>query len=95
MLPYIPFKQGTKPVASVKAKQDVLWAKMWHYYMFRRDDFLTHYHVRSNAESTVAMVKAKFASAVRAKLPTSQINEVLLKCLAHNLCVLIQSISTN
>lgn len=91
-VPYIPFKEGTKPVPSVKTERDDLWAKMWYYYNFRRDDFLTHYHVRSNAESTVAMIKAKFGGSVRAKLPTSQVNEVLLKCLCHNLCVLVQSI---
>jgi len=60
--------------------------------MFRRDDFLAHYYVRSNAESTVAMVKAKFGSSVRAKLPVAQVNEVLCKVLCHNICVLIQSI---
>ena len=38
------------------------------------------------------MVKAKFGGSVRAKTPTAQVNEALLKFLAHNICVLIQSI---
>ena len=91
-VPYIPFKEGTKAVPSIKTEQDALWAKMWYYYNFRRDEFLAHYHVRSNAETTAMMLKAKFGASVRAKLPTAQINEVLLKCLCHNLCVLVQSI---
>ena len=37
------------------------------------------------------MIKAKFGSAVRAKTPVAQINEVLAKVLCHNVCVLIQS----
>ena len=37
------------------------------------------------------MVKAKFGDAVRSKNPTAQVNEALCKILAHNLCVVIQS----
>lgn len=91
-MPYIPFKEGTKAVPGIKTEQDELWAKMWYYYNFRRDDFLSHYHVRSNVETTMSMIKAKFGGSVRAKLPISQVNETLLKCLCHNLCVLVQSI---
>jgi hypothetical protein len=38
------------------------------------------------------MIKGKFGGAVRAKTPTAQVNEVLCKVLAHNLCVLIASV---
>lgn len=38
------------------------------------------------------MVKAKFGANVRAKTPTAQVNEALLKFLCHNIVVLIQSI---
>jgi len=55
-------------------------------------EFLTHYHKRSNVETTFAMVKAKFGGSVRAKTPTAQVNEALLKFLCHNTVVLIQSI---
>ena len=65
---------------------------MWHYYQFQREEFLTHYHKRSNAETTFHMVKAKFGGSVRAKTPTAQVNEALLKFLCHNVVVLIQSI---
>ncbi len=37
------------------------------------------------------MIKMKFGTRVRAKTPTAQINEVLCKILAHNICCLIQS----
>lgn len=90
--PFIPFKAGTKPVPTVKAEQDAVWERLWHFYMFRRDDFLAHYHRRSNVETTMSMIKAKFGSSVRAKTPIAQVNEVLLKCLCHNVCVLISSI---
>ena len=50
-----------------------------------------HYHKRSNAETTVAMIKAKFGASVRSKTGRAQVNEVLCKVLCHNFCVLIQS----
>ena len=60
--------------------------KMYHYYHFRRDEFLTHYHKRSNAESRFSMIKAKFGDRIRSKTDTAQVNEVLLKILCP--CVL-------
>src|SRR5258707_440841 len=51
-----------------------LFEKMFHYYQFRRDDFLKHYHQRSNVETTYAMVKAKFAGYVRSKTDTAMMN---------------------
>ena len=53
--------------------------------------FDAHYHRRSNAETTFSMVKGKFGDSVRAKSYRGQVNEVLLKCLCHNICVLIHA----
>lgn len=64
--------------------------KMFHYFQFKKDEFLAHYHRRSNVESTFSMVKRKFGSDVRSKTDAAMKNEVLCKLVAHNLCVLIQ-----
>lgn len=37
------------------------------------------------------MIKAKFGERLRCKTTAAQINEVLCKVRAHNLCVLVQS----
>jgi hypothetical protein len=37
------------------------------------------------------MIKAKFGERLRCKTTAAQINEVLCKVLAHNLCMLVQS----
>lgn len=84
--PYIPFKSN----ATGKARGSMLWTKMYHYFMYHNDEFMAHYHKRSNAESTVNMVKAKFGDSVRSKAWTAQINEVLCKVICHNICVIIQ-----
>lgn len=58
---------------------------------FHRSEFLAHYHQRSNAESTMWMIKSKFGAFVRSKNPTAQVNEVLCKVLCRNIVVLIAS----
>jgi transposase len=63
---------------------------MYHYFEFKNAEFLEHYHKRSNAETTFHMIKSKFGDAVRSKTEVAQVNEVLLKVLCHNICVVIQ-----
>lgn len=84
-MPYIAFKSIHSGAAGG------LWEKMYHYYSFRRDEFLTHYHKRSNVESTFSMIKAKFRDHVRSKTDVAMTNEVLCKVLCHNICCVIQS----
>ncbi len=81
---FIPFKEN-----STGAKGG-LFEKMYHYFQYRQEEFLQHYHKRSNVESTFSMVKRKFGDAVRSKSDTAMVNEVLCKFLCHNLCVLNQ-----
>ena len=86
--PYIPFK--TNVTASTN-KGNELWKKLFHFYSFKREEFLMHYHKRSNVETTFSMIKAKFGERLRSKTETAQVNEALCKVLCHNLCVVIQS----
>jgi hypothetical protein len=85
--PYVPFRQGFKAGKDASAT----WSKLWHYYHLNREEFLAHYHLRSNAESTFSMIKAKFGERLRSKTETAQTNEVLLKVLCHNVCCVIRS----
>ena len=87
---YIPFKSNSKAITH--HKRDSLWERTFHYFNLNRADFLAHYHKRSNVETTFSMVKAKFGGAVRSKTAAAQVNEVLVKILCHNICVLIQAI---
>lgn len=84
-VPYIAFK--TNATGEVGG----MFQQMYHYYCFHRDEFLSHYHKRSNGETVFHMIKAKFSTRLRSKGDTAQINEALCKVLAHNICVLIQS----
>ena len=88
---YVPFKSNSVGHQG-HHKHDSLWERTYHYYNLNRADFLAHYHKRSNVETTFSMIKAKFGGAVRSKTPVAQVNEVLVKILCHNICVLIQSV---
>ena len=90
--PYIPFvRTATGRTNTKNPRPDNLWSQAWHFYNFHQEEFAAHYHRRSNAETVMAMIKAKFGASVKSKTPTAQVNEVLCKVLAHNICVLIQS----
>jgi len=84
-IPFIVFK------TSVTGASGGLWEKMYHFFQFNRDAFLTHFHKRSNVESTISMIKAKFRDHVRSKTDTAMRNEVLCKALCHNICCLIHA----
>jgi len=96
-VPYVPFKSTSTGRGWVKGENQVtggcdLWLKMWRYYTFHSEQFMEHYHKRSNVESTFSMIKAKFGNGLRSKGRIAQINEALCKVLCHNICCVIQSI---
>ena len=62
---------------------------MYYYFMFKRDEFLSHYHKRSNVESTFSMMKRQFGDSLRSKTDVAMVNEALCKILCHNIVVLI------
>lgn len=85
-MPFIPFKSN----AHADRGTDV-WSKMFFFYNYKREEFLAHYHKRSNVESVFQMIKSKFGERLKSKTETAQVNEALCKVLCHNLCVVIQS----
>lgn len=87
-VPFIPFKK----YAVGRAGRSPTWRKMFHYFNLNQDEFMQHYHLRSNCETTFSMVKAKLGDTVKSKNFTAQKNELLCKLIAHNIIVLIQEI---
>lgn len=67
---------------------------MYHYFMLNNEEYLSHYHKRSNVETTVHMIKSKFGDRVRSKSWNAQVNEVLCKVIAHNICCVIMEMHT-
>ncbi len=85
-IPYIPFKSNSRQ----EPKGHHIWTSMYTYFYNNQAEFMKHYHQRSNVESTFSMIKRNFGTNLRTKNWTSQTNEILMKCLCHNLSVLVQ-----
>jgi transposase len=85
--PFIPFKSN-----AIDDKKCPAWSKLFHLYSYRVDEFLPHYHQRSNSESTFSMMKRVFTDTLRSKGAEAQTNEVLLLVIAHNIRTLVHSI---
>ncbi|MBI5001272.1 MAG: IS5 family transposase [Euryarchaeota archaeon] len=83
--PYIPFKSHT----TEKGHGKRMWRTMYHYFQLHREEFMEHYHKRSNVESTFGAIKMKFGETLKSKDPTAQTNELLCKILAYNITVII------
>jgi transposase len=81
---YIPFK------SNITGAVGGLFEKMFHYFKFKNDEYMAHYHKRSNVESTFSAIKRKFGDSVRSKCDYAMVNEVFCKILCHNICCLIQ-----
>ena len=85
--PFIPFKS-----TAIGTSKSATWNRLFHFFQFQKDEFLKHYHQRSNVESTFSSIKRKFGAIIRSKTPVAQQNEALLKVLCHNLVCLIHEI---
>jgi len=68
-----------------------LFEKMFHYYQYNREEFMSKYHKRSNVESTFSAVKRLFGDSVRSRHDVAKVNEVLAKFVCYNLTCVIHS----
>ncbi|MHC1609446.1 MAG: transposase [Candidatus Methanofastidiosia archaeon] len=83
-IPLIPFKS----ICTANRRGSPNWKKMYHFYHEHQDLFMQHYHQRSNVESVFSTMKRVTKRKLFSKSFEGQKNEVLLKCLVHNLRVL-------
>lgn len=90
-VPYIPFKKNV----TGRARGSAMWRKMYHYFQLNREEFMEHYHKRSNIESTNAAIKRKFGETLKSKNRVAQENELLAKIIAYNLTVVIHEMYEN
>ena len=93
--PYIPFKSNDtpKPNYILNREENTTWSKYYHYFMLNREQFMEHYHKRSNVETAFFMIKSKFNDQIKSKSREAQMNEALLKVLCNNIVVLIHEMN--
>jgi hypothetical protein len=85
---YIAFKSNTTGAVGGALE------KAFHFFQFNQEEYMTHYHKRSNVESTFSAIKRKFGDSVMSKNPVAMVNEILCKILCHNLTCLVQEQET-
>ena len=69
---------------------------MYHYFQANKDEFMEHYHKRSNVESTNAAIKRTFGETLKSKNQVAQVNELLAKIATrHNPTVVIHEMYKN
>lgn len=89
-IPYILFKNNSIG----RSGRVPMWNTMYHLFITNQEEFMKHYHQRSNVESIFSAIKRKFGDYLRSKSKIGCENEILLKCLIHNICCLIQEMFT-
>lgn len=87
-MPYIPFKGNVRGTRTREGSP--IWKKMYYCFQLRNDEFMSHYHKRSNAETVFHIIKMKFGDKIRSEDTVAQENELMCKFIAHNICVVLQ-----
>jgi transposase len=90
-IPFIAFKSNSTDRGAA-GKGSKAYRDMFHFFMWKHEEYLACYHKRSNVETTFSMMKRKFGDSLRSKTDTAMVNEALCKILCHNLVVLIHEI---
>ena len=80
--PYIRFRSNAK-----FSDSHTTWNKMLHYFLASKDEFYSIYNKRNNVEAGFSAMKRKFGNRLTSRTKIAQINELLAKVLAYNLCI--------
>jgi len=88
-LPFVPFSPRTNPKVG---KAPEIWIRMFRYFQTNKEDFMKHYHKRSNVETVFSMVKMRLGEFLKCKKFDTQRSELLMKFICHNICCLVQEI---
>lgn len=75
-----------KSNSTAKSKGSYAWSDMITMFKKNLEVFKKHYHQRSKVESVFSVIKNYFGSTVFSRRIEGQLNELLFKVLAYNLC---------
>jgi len=84
--PYMPFKVNSLGTASGCP----IWTAKYHQFHSRPDEFLRHYHVRSQIESTFSSVKRTLGENLLSHTARARYNETLTRLWVHNVWTIIR-----
>jgi len=86
-LPFIPFLKNRNPKEKNSPKA---WMDMYKFFKEKSEEFMKHYHKRSNVETVFSMIKLRLGEHLKCRGYIAQRNELMMKFICHNICCLIQ-----
>lgn len=87
---YIPFKPNSMPSRPGRPGSRA-WDRAFYFYQHDREEFLRRYRSHAVVESVMDAIKDRAGTCLHAKTQAGRANEVLLKLLAHNACVIAKA----
>ncbi len=81
-----------KSNSTAKSRGSYAWSDMINIFKNNLELFKRHYHQRSKVESVFSVIKNYFGGTVFSRSIEGQLNELLFKVLAYNLCRLTRQI---
>lgn len=88
IIPLIPFKKNSKG----NPRGSKIWSIMFSMFVKHNDKYMDMYHQRSNIETGFHMIKQRFGDYLLTRTHEANVNEIKMKFLCHNTCVLIQEL---
>lgn len=85
---FCPFKKNV----TGKARGSHIWRQMYLYFRDRKDDFMDHYHKRSNSETVFSQIKNNLGARLMTKNLKGEENELLVRAICHNIMMLLYAI---
>jgi len=79
------------PKSNTTGAMGGLFEEMFYFYKFKQQEFMSHYHKRSNVESVFSALKRKFGDSIRSRTPAAMVNESLAKLVCQNITSVIMS----
>ena len=83
---YIDFKSNSTGQGSSDSSD--AYKKLYYHFMADQEEYMKHYHQRSNVESTFSAIKRIFSGPLMNRGEVAQTNEILCQVLAYNLTIL-------
>ncbi|WP_338094778.1 transposase [Methanorbis furvi] len=80
---FIPFRKSDRSLA----RGSPAWYHAHQRFTENPEEFYSHYHLRSNVETTFSCIKEKLGETLKSKNKCAQINELYCKLIAYNLTV--------
>ena len=87
---YIPFKPNSKLSGQERLRSQA-WEEAFHFYQNHYGEFQERYRSHAAVDGVMDAIEDRTGTCVHAKTETGRVNEVLVKLVIHNFCVVAEA----